>query len=190
MRPRPAFLRLFPTRRADVAGVAAVEFALIAPVLLTLLAGAFDLGRALDQSIRMESAALAGAQLAIVQRGATQGEVRCAVERSLGATCTVTRDSQGNVTGITSSGLPSWASNLTVSFTPDRPLTDDDVVCFCSTLAGQVGTTAVTCDTACANNAPIVRTRRVTLTQNYAPILPFTRFLTARVAQREVVATF
>lgn len=45
-------------------GVSALEFALLLPVIITVLVGAFDLGNAFQQSIRLEAAARAGAQAA------------------------------------------------------------------------------------------------------------------------------
>jgi Flp pilus assembly protein TadG len=68
-RPGPQGLSLGtprPIRRslADRRGVSAVEFALILPLLITLLLGAFDLGNAFQQNIRLESAARAAAQAA------------------------------------------------------------------------------------------------------------------------------
>ncbi len=45
-------------------GVSAVEFAVILPLLLLIMLGAFDLGNAFQQSMRLESAARAGAQAA------------------------------------------------------------------------------------------------------------------------------
>jgi Flp pilus assembly protein TadG len=48
--------------RSDRAGAALVEFALIAPVLISLLGGAVDLGSAIALSVRVENAARTGAQ--------------------------------------------------------------------------------------------------------------------------------
>lgn len=46
------------------AGIAAVEFAIIAPVLITLVGAAVDLGTGIERAIRLENAARAGAQYA------------------------------------------------------------------------------------------------------------------------------
>lgn len=43
-------------------GVAAVEFAIIAPVMIALLGGAVDIGIAVDRAIRLENAARTAAQ--------------------------------------------------------------------------------------------------------------------------------
>ena len=46
-------------------GVAAAEFALVAPVLVLLLLGSFDIANAVQTSIHLERAARAGAQYAV-----------------------------------------------------------------------------------------------------------------------------
>jgi Flp pilus assembly protein TadG len=55
------FRRLACDRR----GVAAVEFAVILPVLAVALMGTIDLGSAIQQALRLEAAARAGAQYAM-----------------------------------------------------------------------------------------------------------------------------
>ncbi|WP_051328716.1 TadE/TadG family type IV pilus assembly protein [Geminicoccus roseus] len=55
------FLRLARDRR----GIAALEFAVILPVLALTLMGVIDLGGAIQQSLRLEAAARAGAQYAM-----------------------------------------------------------------------------------------------------------------------------
>lgn len=49
----------------DGRGVAVLEFAIVAPLLVLLVAGVFDLGNALQQEIRLYQAARAGAQFAL-----------------------------------------------------------------------------------------------------------------------------
>ncbi len=52
-------------------GAAAVEFALLAPIVAAILAGVANYGMALFQKMELESAARAGAQMAIRDRTAT-----------------------------------------------------------------------------------------------------------------------
>ena len=49
-----SFLALLGKGSRGRGGVAAVEFAIIAPVLIMLLGGAVDIGTAVDRSIRLE----------------------------------------------------------------------------------------------------------------------------------------
>jgi Flp pilus assembly protein TadG len=60
-----SFFRRAITR--DRRGVAAVEFAVVAPVMITLLAGAANVGFAVDHAIALANAARAGAQHLIAQ---------------------------------------------------------------------------------------------------------------------------
>ncbi|MBX6742368.1 MAG: pilus assembly protein [Acetobacteraceae bacterium] len=57
---------LAPLRHSsrDRAGVAAIEFAIISPLMVMLLGAAVDLGFAIERSIRLENAARTGAQFA------------------------------------------------------------------------------------------------------------------------------
>ena len=84
--------RDMPPRRGDRRGIAAVEFAILAPFVLLVLAGATDLGRAVEHSIRLENAARVGAQFALRAPNDTAG-IRAAAEAGAGpgATVSVTR---------------------------------------------------------------------------------------------------
>ena len=53
-------------------GVISVELALISPVLLLLLVGAVDFGRAFNEQLRLASAARAGVQHAVENLGASE----------------------------------------------------------------------------------------------------------------------
>ena len=52
--------RNFATIGADTSGVAALEFSMIAMLMISLLLGAFDLGNAAQQQIRLHQAVRAG----------------------------------------------------------------------------------------------------------------------------------
>src|SRR5687767_11414888 len=54
----------------DTSGVAAVEFALLAPVLTFAFLSMVDLGLAANEKMRMDSALRAGAQAAFIDPGA------------------------------------------------------------------------------------------------------------------------
>jgi Flp pilus assembly protein TadG len=67
-------------------GVAAVEFALIAPVLLILLGGAVDLGRAIDLGLRLEATARIGAQVILRTPDVAENTVTSAMASAFGST--------------------------------------------------------------------------------------------------------
>lgn len=63
-------------------GVSSVEFAIIAPVVLTIALGAFDLGRAVSLAIQLEEAARSGTLYAARAPGDGVG-IRAAVDGNL-----------------------------------------------------------------------------------------------------------
>ncbi len=66
-------------------GVSAVEFGVIAPAMIVLLAGLVDVAGAMQQTIRLENAARAGAQYAMSFPENTAG-IMAATAASLGGT--------------------------------------------------------------------------------------------------------
>jgi Flp pilus assembly protein TadG len=78
-------MRAHPLRRLLACGrrgVAALELAVLMPILILILVVTADLGVALEQSIRLETAARNGAQFAISYPTSTQ-EIRDQVSNSL-----------------------------------------------------------------------------------------------------------
>lgn len=63
--------RKHPTWRCD-RGVSALEFALVTPIVLFIMMAVADFGNALQQAVRLEDAARAGAQVAFTHPGDTQ----------------------------------------------------------------------------------------------------------------------
>jgi Flp pilus assembly protein TadG len=69
MRPRRSTL----TRRRDARGAAAVEFALVLPLLLLLVCGIVDFGRMLNIQITLSAAAREGSRWAALRLDTTTG---------------------------------------------------------------------------------------------------------------------
>jgi Flp pilus assembly protein TadG len=84
-----AFRCLFLAAIRNRHGVAAVEFAVIAPVLITLFAGAVNIGFAVDNTIRLANAARAGAAYITAVPSDTAGAQSVAQSVLPGATATV-----------------------------------------------------------------------------------------------------
>lgn len=78
--------RLAVFARNSRSGVAAVEFAIIAPVMTILLAGATNVGLAVDHSIHLANAARAGAQYATALSSDLAGARTAALAVMPGAT--------------------------------------------------------------------------------------------------------
>jgi len=87
-------MRCFPSLRIPFpacgrSGVAAVEFAVIAPVLVTLLAAAVNIGFAVDNTIRLANAARAGAAYITVLPNDAAGAQSVAQSVLAGSTATI-----------------------------------------------------------------------------------------------------
>jgi Flp pilus assembly protein TadG len=80
------------TRKTADRGVVAVEFALVLPVLLLILFGIIDFGRALNAQISLTGAARDGARIAALggSNAAVQAQVAAAAPSLSGVTATVT----------------------------------------------------------------------------------------------------
>jgi Flp pilus assembly protein TadG len=88
---------MHPSRRAARRGVAAVEFAVVAPVLFLLVAGIIEFGRAMMVESILANAAQRGARVGVLNGGQTS-DVSTTVDSELatggisGATTVVTPD--------------------------------------------------------------------------------------------------
>jgi Flp pilus assembly protein TadG len=87
-------------------GAAAVEFALVIPVLLLVLCGIFDFGNLYFQLDVVNSAARQGARLAAVNQ-ATSSAINTAIQQSYG----------NNLTAVATPATPTSGSNVTVTVT-------------------------------------------------------------------------
>lgn len=102
-------------RRARERGAAAVEFAMVLPVLLLLLGGVIDFGSLYYNQIVLSNAARDGARLVAANSAAsplfTQSQIQTAIQNSAGTSLLV------------NSSAPAWtcaASNTSVTVTVTR----------------------------------------------------------------------
>ncbi len=85
-----------PGNGAQDGGAAAVEFALLLPVLLLLVFGLIDLGRALNAQITLTQAAREGARLAALGEPNVVSQTQAAATGLSGVTVTVTACPSGS----------------------------------------------------------------------------------------------
>lgn len=76
------FLRFLPA----TGGAAAVEFAILLPVLLLILVGAADLGMSVRNKLHLQAAANAGLQHAIATQGKEPARTKAVIQHELGNT--------------------------------------------------------------------------------------------------------
>jgi len=131
-------MRLKGMRRNWRSGAAAVEFALMMPLIAFVIFATADYGNALQQAIRLEFAARAGAQVALTAPGDAAG-IRAAVMANLGGL------SLSNGTGC--GGTNQSTGDVCVT-------TQRWCQCNPGTTAAITPTAAVACDTEDSNTPP------------------------------------
>ncbi len=161
-----------PRTRLNRRGVAAVEFALIAPILVILLGAATDLGRAIERAIRLENAARAGAQLLTVNPLATSADAEAAMRAAF--------EPFGSISGVT--------------FTPN--VTGASCGCLDATTGAVLSSPAPSTNAcpvpSCPNNnlGGVVVYRTVRAQATFAPLFPTSQlipFNNLGTLQRDVV---
>ena len=164
-----AVCRIRAALRAD-SGTAAVEFAMLSPVFLLLLAGTVDIGGALYTKFRLAAAVSAGANYALVQNanvsasGASSLSTKIAnLLSSSSATATTTGTvvvNNGTTATLNASGTPSTSGSAANA---------DSCYCPTGTGASLVWGAAVTCGNACANGSLAGKFVSIVARQNYTP---------------------
>lgn len=152
-------------------GVAAIEFALIVPVFLTIFVGMIDLGEILYTDYQLDSAVAAGAEYAAVN--ATE------VNSTSGATL-----ASNIATVVENANGTAWANNGVVvnngpsvtvqggSVSPGGTASNADQ-CYCptGTPPGWSWGSAATCGSTCPNGGVAGKFVTVTATVSYTPLL-------------------
>ena len=169
---RPMLRRLL--RRRD--GTAAVEMALISPMMLILLAGIIDFGRAYRDEIELSSAVAAAAQYALINAAS----INSAGAASLAGTLSgiVANSNGAGWAGVTVT-VNAGATNAIVGGTATASGTAANAnSCWCPT--GSSGTwnwgSAVGCGTGCAGGGGTLAGKFVTITGTRAFTSIFTGY--------------
>ena len=106
--------------------ISAIEFALVAPILLLLLLGAADFGGALQQATALETAARAGAQFALARPSDTagiEGATRAALPDGWAGNSNVQATRSCFCSGTASACDATCVNNIQVVVTVTRPYT-------------------------------------------------------------------
>ncbi|RVC58475.1 MAG: pilus assembly protein [Mesorhizobium sp.] len=156
----------------DRSGVSAVEFALVSPVLITILAGTVDIGASLKAKFDLTSAISAGSNYALL--GADK------VTSTGGATLAA------NIMAVVSSGLSSTGGTIKVVVNNGASITynastatasqsgtaSNADLCYCPTVSGTTVTwgTSVTCSTACPKGGISGKFVAITASRPFAPL--------------------
>lgn len=165
-------MRRFRAPRLDRRGAAAIEFVIVAPVLLAMFAGVVDIGNLLITRFRLNAAVASGVNYSMVHSedvgtdgapGLSTSLARLVANSSQtsGVTATVTVNNGPSATAV-GSGAATVSSNGT-------PATSN-ALCYCPTTGSDWAITS-TCGNSCTGGGTAGRFVRITARKTFTPLL-------------------
>lgn len=169
VRRRPVLRRLVAATEAT----AAVEFAIILPILMLLLAGITDLGGALLVRFRLDAAAAAAANYAMVKAGSVTSAAGGALAGSIAALArTDAGISAADVTVVVNNGPTATATGtgsiVVTNATGSAALPAD--LCYCPGASPFSWGGSATCGSACPAGGMAGKFVAITLSRPYAAL--------------------
>ncbi|MBN9218427.1 MAG: pilus assembly protein [Mesorhizobium sp.] len=157
--------------RRETSGVSAVEFALVSPVLLLILAGTVDIGGLLKARFELSTAVSAGSNYALLNGDKVNSSGGSALA--------------GNITTVVASGLGSNGGGVQVVINNGAAVTYDAStstatqtgtaanadLCYCVASSGAVAwSTPVACGSVCSSGTIAGKFVTITASKPYTPI--------------------
>lgn len=163
--------RLAAAFLGDRSGVAAVEFALIAPTLILVLVGLIDLGGMIYTRFQLDAALNAGANYAMVNAASVNSTSGAGLASTLAGLVSSGQTTNGNNSSITvNSGPTASSSGGTVTTGGTASAADS---CYCPTGAASSSVTwgtAQTCGATCTGGGYAGKFVLLSASVNYSPI--------------------
>ena len=156
----------------ETSGVSAVEFALVSPVLILILAGTVDIGASLKAKFDLSSAVSAGSNYALLGAdkvssaggGTLAGNIVAVAASGLGS-------AGGNVQVVVNNGAAISYNASTANATQTGTVSNADL-CYCPTAAGSVVTwgAPVTCGNACPAGGTAGKFVAISASRPFSPL--------------------
>ncbi len=189
MTPRAVLARLIAANEAT----AAVEFAIIAPILILLFVGIADLGGALLTRFRLDAAAASAANYAMVKAGSVSAAGGGALAGSIAA---LARDDAGtsaaSVTVVVNNGPMATASgtgSVVITNSSGAAAQPADL-CYCPVANPFAWGSAVTCGSACSGGGSGGKFVAISLSRPYAALFSSYGFISgSAIAASAIVQT-
>lgn len=163
----------------DARGVAAVEFALAAPVVIMILVALVDLGSVLFIRFQLDSAVAAGANYALVNGSSVSSTNGAALASTLAGVVSSSQGTNSADSSITvNNGPAAGSSGGTVSTSGTASSADS---CYCPTGAGATMAwgSSQTCGSTCAGGGYAGKFVVLTASRSYSPLLTGYGFATS-----------
>jgi Flp pilus assembly protein TadG len=155
-------------------GSAAVEFAIIAPILLVIIVGVADIGQLLFTRFRLDAAASAGAGYALVQAAKVTAAEGPALATQVAALARSDAGSNVATVTVTINNGPVATASGSGAVTASGTASGADQ-CYCPQASPFAWGAAVACNSACAGTSAVAgKFVRVSISRTFTPL--FTDF--------------
>ncbi|MBL8583494.1 MAG: pilus assembly protein [Rhizobiaceae bacterium] len=154
----------------DKAGVSTVEFAMVTPVILLIMAGTLDLGRALMTRFEVTSAVSASTNYALLNADRVNSKSGSALATEIATVAASSLQSnQGDITVVINNGSSVNVNNGTPQ--PSGTAANADS-CYCPTMSGYSVTwgSTKTCGSACSGGGLAGKFVTITASKPYTPM--------------------
>lgn len=173
----PKLLSMLRGERAN-AGIAAVEFAFLVPVLLILVMGVADLGQMLFAYYQLDQAVAAGAQYAALNAANATSTKGASLASSIAlAVANANGTAWANDTVVVNDGPSVTITNGTAS-SGGTAANADDFYCLTGTAPNRSWGTAYTSQSSCSGSGTAGKYVTVTVSYSYVPLLKIYTFIT------------
>ncbi|OBQ58512.1 TadE/TadG family type IV pilus assembly protein [Mesorhizobium erdmanii] len=169
--PNSVHSRFTDFLRHQKAGVSAVEFALVSPVLLLILAGTADIGGSLKAKFELSSAVSAGSNYALLNGDKVNSSGGSALASNIATVVTSGLGSNGGNIQVTINNGASLSYNATTSTATQSGTAANADLCYCPGSSGAVAwSTPVTCGSICSAGGIAGKFVTIIASKPYTPI--------------------
>ncbi|QKC84519.1 TadE/TadG family type IV pilus assembly protein [Mesorhizobium sp. NZP2077] len=157
--------------RRQKAGVSAVEFALVSPVLLIILAGTVDIGGSLKAKFELSSAVSAGSNYALLNGDKVNSSGGSALAGNIATVVTSGLSGNGGGIQVVINNGATLAYNATTSTATQSGTAANADLCYCPGSSGAVAwSTPVACGSICSAGGIAGKFVTITASKPYTPL--------------------
>ncbi|QKD04485.1 TadE/TadG family type IV pilus assembly protein [Mesorhizobium loti] len=157
--------------RRQKAGVSAVEFALVSPVLLVILAGTVDIGGSLKAKFELSSAVSAGSNYALLNGDKVNSSGGSALAGNIATIVTSGLSSNGGNIQVLVNNGPTFAYNATTSTATQTGTAANADLCYCPGNSGAVAwSSPVACGSICSAGGLAGKFVTISASKPYTPL--------------------
>ena len=158
--------------RRETAGVSAVEFALVSPVLILILAGTVDIGASLKAKFDLSSAISAGSNYSLLGAGKVNSTGGSTLAANIMAVVSSGLGSAGGSVQVVINNGSAVSYNASTATATQSGTASNADLCYCPTVSGSTVTwgSSVTCGTACPAGGTAGKFVTISASRPFSPL--------------------